>query len=209
MNICIVIVVAYLMGSIPFGLIIGLARGIDVRTVGSKNIGATNVLRTVGRPWGILAFALDFGKGVAGAVLAPLLANAVCGGAPAPDIAALAGGLAAVAGHTWPVWLRFRGGKGVATSAGMLVAIAPAAVGIAFAVWLVVLIASRYVSLASISAAAALAVAIWFRASHSAPHWWLVPALVTALAVLVIARHHANIARLMSGTENRFSWKRH
>ena len=209
MNICIVIVVAYLMGSIPFGLIIGLARGIDVRTVGSKNIGATNVLRTVGRPWGILAFALDFGKGVAGAVLAPLLTNAVCGGAPAPDIAALAGGLAAVAGHTWPVWLRFRGGKGVATSAGMLVAIAPAAVGIAFAVWLVVLIASRYVSLASISAAAALAVAIWLRASHSAPHWWLVPALVTALAVLVIARHHANIARLMSGTENRFSWKRH
>lgn len=209
MNICIVIVVAYLVGSIPFGLIIGLARGIDVRTVGSKNIGATNVLRTVGRPWGILAFALDFGKGVAGAVLAPLLANAVCGGAPAPDIAALAGGLAAVAGHTWPVWLRFRGGKGVATSAGMLVAIAPAAVGIAFAVWLVVLIASRYVSLASISAAAALAVAIWLRASHSAPHWWLVPALVTALAVLVIARHHANIARLMSGTENRFSWKRH
>ena len=209
MNICIVIVVAYLMGSIPFGLIIGLARGIDVRTVGSKNIGATNVLRTVGRPWGILAFALDFGKGGAGAVLAPLLANAVCGGAPAPDIAALAGGLAAVAGHTWPVWLRFRGGKGVATSAGMLVAIAPAAVGIAFAVWLVVLIASRYVSLASISAAAALAVAIWLRASHSAPHWWLVPALVTALAVLVIARHHTNIARLMSGTENRFSWKRH
>jgi glycerol-3-phosphate acyltransferase PlsY len=208
MSIVSILLSAYLLGSIPFGLLIGLARGIDVRTVGSRNIGATNVLRTVGKPWGILAFVLDFAKGLAGALLAPALANAAFGETwPAQDIAALAGGLAAVAGHTWPVWLGFRGGKGVATSAGMLVAVAPAEVGIAFAVWLAVLIASRYVSLASISAAVALAAAAWLRAAPSSPREFLIPGLITILALVVVLRHRANIARLMAGTENRFQLK--
>ena len=192
--------VAYLLGSIPFGLLIGLSRGIDVRTVGSKNIGATNVLRTVGKPWGILAFSLDFAKGLVAAAVVPRL---VLAGSP-PALAMLVGGIAAVVGHTWPVWLRFRGGKGVATSAGMLVAVAPAAVGLALAAWLVVLLASRYVSLASITAAVVLAVAIWFPPFAVADGGVLIPVLVSLLGALVVYRHRSNIARLANGTENRF-----
>ncbi|MBR0057222.1 MAG: glycerol-3-phosphate acyltransferase, partial [Kiritimatiellae bacterium] len=135
---------------------------------------------------------------------------AVCGGrcGVAPALASLAGGLAAVAGHTWPVWLKFRGGKGVATSAGMLVAILPAEVGVAFAVWLATLLALRYVSLASILAAISLAAATWLRHPPSAPGGCAVPALVTVLAAVVVLRHRANVARLLSGTENRFSFRK-
>lgn len=198
---------AYLAGSIPFGLLIGLAKGIDVRKAGSGNIGATNVLRVVGKPWGALAFLLDFLKGVAGALLAPAAAAALLGAdGGAPANAAIVGGLAAVAGHNWPVWLRFRGGKGVATSAGMLVAIVPAEVGVAFAVWLAVLLISRYVSLASICAAIALAAAVWLRRPAGAPV--LLQTLVTILSAFVILRHRANIGRLIAGTENRFTFKK-
>lgn len=198
---------AYLAGSIPFGLLIGLAKGIDVRKAGSGNIGATNVLRVVGKPWGALAFLLDFLKGVAGALLAPAAAAALLGAdGGAPANAAIVGGLAAVAGHNWPVWLRFRGGKGVATSAGMLVAIVPAEVGVAFAVWLAVLLISRYVSLASICAAIALAAAVWLRRPAGAPV--LLQTLVTILSAFVILRHRANIGRLIAGTENRFAFKK-
>lgn len=198
---------AYLAGSIPFGLLIGFAKGIDVRKAGSGNIGATNVLRVVGKRWGAIAFLLDFLKGVAGALLAPAAAAALLGaeGGP-PASAAIVGGLAAVVGHNWPVWLRFRGGKGVATSAGMLVAIVPAETGCAFAVWLAVLLLSRYVSLASICAALALAAAVWLRHPAGAPV--LIPVLATILAAFVILRHRSNIGRLLSGTENRFEFRK-
>lgn len=199
---------AYLLGSVPFGLLIGLSRGIDVRKAGSCNIGATNVLRTVGRPWGILAFALDFCKGVAGATLAPMLARSLVAGAGAdPAMLALSGGLAAVAGHTWPVWLRFRGGKGVATSFGMLVAVVPAEVGMAFAAWLVVLLAFRYVSLASICAAVVLPVAVWLMKFDASAGNWILPVAITVLGLLVVLRHRANIVRLLAGTENRFKFR--
>ncbi len=202
-----IVLIAYLIGSIPFGLLIGLARGIDVRTVGSKNIGATNVLRTVGKPWGALAFLLDFAKGYAGAALVPCLVAAIPGlGSATGPLAALAGGIAAVLGHTWPIWLRFKGGKGVATSAGMLVAIAPAAVGLALAVWLLVFLTSRYVSLASIAAALVLAVAIWFPPFAVKSGGTILPALVSLLGLLVVYRHRTNIARLATGTENRFKF---
>ena len=197
---------AYLMGSVPFGLLIGLARGIDVRKHGSCNIGATNVLRVVGKPWGVLAFILDFGKGVAGALLAPAIAAGMSGASGAnPAHLALAGGFFAVAGHNWPVWLKFKGGKGVATSAGMLVAIVPQQVAVAFAVWLAVLLLSRYVPLASICAAVALAVAVW---TSRAGGDIVLPVLVTVLAAFVVVRHRANIVRLASGTENRFKFRR-
>ena len=210
MSLALTILLAYLAGSVPFGLLIGLARGVDVRTVGSRNIGATNVLRTVGKPWGALAFVLDFAKGVAGAALAPLLAQALLGGgwtSPAA-LARLAGGLAAVAGHNWPVWLGFRGGKGVATSAGMLVALAPTAVGLAFLLWLAVFLATRYVSLASILAAVALGVLVWVPRFAVPGGGVVAPALLSLLALAVIWRHRANIARLAAGTENRFSFRR-
>lgn len=194
--------VGYFLGSIPFGLIIGLLRGIDVRTVGSKNIGATNVFRTVGKPWGVLAFVLDFAKGLGGALLAPHLGRMLCGeGVASVDMLALTGGIAAVVGHTWPLWLKFRGGKGVATSAGMLAAIAPIEVGIAFVAWLLVVAISRFVSLASIIAAITLASAVWMRNTSESN---VIPIAVSMLAVIVIWRHRANIKRLIAGTENRF-----
>lgn len=203
------VALAYLMGSIPFGLLVGFMRGVDVRKVGSCNIGATNVLRTVGKPWGILAFALDFGKGVAGALAAPCLARAIFGGGcgVSSETLRLVGGLAAVVGHTWPVWLGFRGGKGVATSFGMLLAVVPVQVGIAFAAWVVVLLVSRYVSLASICAATVLPVAVWLMKFDAAAGNWALPAAITVLGALVVLRHRANIVRLANGTENRFRFK--
>ena len=192
---------AYLLGSIPFGLLVARARGVDIRAVGSRNIGATNVFRCVGKPWGILTFALDFLKGYAGAALVPALAVRLAGADPGG--LALTGGAAAVVGHTWPVFAGFKGGKGVATGFGMLIAIVPAAVGIAFGAWLVVLAVSRYVSLASVLAAAVLAALVWCpRFCGDLPS----SIVISILALAVVVRHHANIARLMRGTEARFSF---
>ncbi len=205
-----IIILGYLLGSVPFGLLIGKARGIDIRTVGSKNIGATNVFRTVGKKWGILAFICDFLKGLAGAALVPWLIWTVLLGAEIsaiPPEFRLAGGLAAVAGHTWPVWLKFKGGKGVATSFGMLVAVAPSAVGIALFVWIAALLLSRYVSLASILAALALAILVWIEPFYVSGY----PAiriLLSILGALVIFRHRSNIIRLCRGNENRFSFRK-
>ena len=141
--------VSYLLGAVPFGLLIALSRGIDVRKVGSGNIGATNVFRAVGKPWGILAFALDFLKGFAAAAWVPALVARVAG-VETPAYAPLVCGVCAVVGHTWPVWLRFKGGKGVATGAGLLVAIAPHSALCAVGAWIVFFLATRYVSFASI-----------------------------------------------------------
>lgn len=209
--------VAYLLGAIPFGWIVARSRGVDIFTVGSKNIGATNVARCVGKRWGILTFILDCLKGYAAcAVVAPLVFRlfAMSGHPvdPAPTPTALAGikllcGVMSVVGHSFPVFLKFRGGKGVATSAGLLLGIAPAGCGIAFAVWLAVFIASRYVSLASILAALTLAVVAWLIPAYRAVGWWL-PAVLSVLAALVIIRHHANIARLVQGRELRFEFKK-
>lgn len=200
-----VAVAAYLLGAIPFGFIVARSRGVDIRTVGSKNIGATNVFRSVGKPWGILTFILDLAKGFAGAALVPWLATRFFGpdGASVAPQLKLLGGIAAVIGHTWPVFLGFKGGKGVATSAGMLLAVAPAAVGIAFASWVVVMLLSRYVSLSSIAAAAVLGVLVWFPQFCD---YRLSTYILTALALVVIIRHHANIGRLFKGTESRFSF---
>ncbi len=129
------ILAAYLMGSIPNGLLLARLKGIDLQKVGSGNIGATNVYRCVGKGWGIAAFVLDAVKGFVPAFVFPRLMEA------APPWLGLACGVAAVAGHNWPVWLKFKGGKGVSTSAGMLLGIAPAAVGIGFVVF-----ASRWLS---------------------------------------------------------------
>lgn len=201
---------AYVLGSVPFGLLIGKACGVDVRTVGSKNIGATNVFRTVGKGPGLLAFFLDFLKGLVSAGLIPLLFHAAAGGTATLG-ENLTGGMLAVAGHTWPVFLKFKGGKGVATSAGMLFAVAPAAIGIALGVWIVVMAIGRYVSLASILAAIALGAAVWVPCIFSNADASLeltVRIILSVLALLVVVRHHANIGRLIRGTENRFAFTR-
>ena len=194
------ILAGYLAGSIPFGLLIAKARGVDLRHSGSGNIGATNVFRCVGKGWGVLALLLDAVKGFLPAYAFPLWLPRFTG-APAPVWMGVACGLAAVAGHNWPVWLGFKGGKGVATSAGMALGIAPGAVGIGFAAFALVVVATRWVSLASmLGCAAATAAAVWLYGGTDRA--WLVWVL-GAMTLLVIWRHRSNIRRLLSGTEPR------
>jgi glycerol-3-phosphate acyltransferase PlsY len=189
------------MGSVPFGLLIAKARGVDLRSSGSGNIGATNVFRCVGKGWGVLALVLDALKGFVPAFFFPALMQAnfceLC--EPVPSWLGVACGLAAVAGHNWPVWLGFKGGKGVATSAGMALGVAPGAVGIGIAAFALVVVTTRWVSLASmLGCAAATAAGWWLYAGGNRA--WLVWVL-GAMTVLVVWRHRANIGRLLKGTE--------
>ena len=182
---------AYLVGSVPFGFLIGKMRGVDVRTVGSKNIGATNVFRTVGKKWGLLAFLCDFLKG-----FVPTMVAKHC----AADVSWLpvAVGLACVIGHTLTVFMKFRGGKGVATAFGMLVALIPGLVGIAFLVFIALFASTNYISLGSCGAATFLAVSIWFY-----PALLAVKIIVSLIGVFVVVKHKSNISRLLKGTENK------
>jgi glycerol-3-phosphate acyltransferase PlsY len=183
---------AYLVGSVPFGYLIGRMRGVDVRTVGSKNIGATNVFRTVGKSWGLLAFFCDFLKGFLPTFACVRCCSASAGWMP------VAVGLACVVGHTLTVFMKFKGGKGVATAFGMLIALVPALVGGAFALFVAVFALTNYISLGSCSAAAFLAVAVWFY-----PAILPVKAIITLIGIFVIVKHRSNIVRLCNGTENK------
>ncbi len=193
-------ILAYLVGSIPFGLLLTKAAGLgDIRTIGSGNVGATNVLRTGNKKIAALTLLLDGGKGA----LAVALAN-LWGGDLAPELAsqlAIVAGLMAVVGHNFPLWLKFKGGKGVATTLGVLLAIAWP-VGIAACLtWLAVAIILRYSSLAAIVAFAASPFYAWWLADEN------ITVLAALLAVLGIARHHANIRRLLKGEESRIGRK--
>jgi glycerol-3-phosphate acyltransferase PlsY len=197
------ILAAYLVGGIPFGFLIGKMRGVDVRTVGSKNIGATNVFRTVGKKWGVLAFACDLLKGLIPTLLAKQWAldpELPPDGSWFPLVV----GVMCVVGHMLTPYMKFRGGKGVATAFGMLLGLAPALVGTAFALFAVVFALSHYISLGSISAAAFLMVAVWFPILGT-EGWRNLPqcVLVTLMAAFVIFKHRANIGRLISGTESK------
>jgi len=191
---------AYLLGSIPFGLLLAKLFGAgDVRKAGSGNVGAPNVARVAGPLAGISTLVLDGAKGAAAVWLAARFAN---------DSAAwmTVAGLAALIGHCYPVWLHFHGGKGVATAAGMFLVLCPLAGLSAIAVFIVVVVFWRYVSLGSIAAAAAMPMLIYFLwAPHHAP-----PLTVTfgafAAAMLVVFKHDANIQRLVEGREPRFSF---
>ncbi len=195
---------AYLLGSIPFGLLVAKARGVDIRTAGSGNIGATNAMRVLGKPAGILVLLLDALKGYAAAAFLPhLLLVLLDVSSPGPDLLPLLAGICAVLGHNYPCWLKFKGGKGIATTAGVYLALAPWAVLIALVVFLIAVAATRYVSVGSIAAAIALPAAVWI----------LVPGdpcldfVTTALGVLAIYKHKSNIQRLRAGTENRLGQK--
>ncbi len=197
-------VCAYLIGSVPFGFLIGKARGVDVRTVGSKNIGATNVYRTVGKKWGFLAFACDFLKGL----LPTLAAKWYAGSQGGSELAhlALAVGVACVVGHTLTVFMKFKGGKGVATAFGMLVGLMPWLVLTAFALFVVSVAVSHYISVGSCLAAAFLAVAVWFPIPCIHPEGRAdlpLCVLVTLIAVFVIWKHRSNLKRLAKGEENK------
>lgn len=188
---------AYLLGAIPFGLILARAAGVDIRKTGSGNIGATNVFRSVGKKLGILVFALDALKGYVAVAVIPSATAAHSGLLP------VICGIAAIAGHNWPVYLKFKGGKGIATSAGVLMGIAPAAVGAGLAAWILVFLVFGYVSLASIAAACVVAVAAWVL---YLPESIALPAVLTILAGIAVIRHKSNIQRLAAGTESKFAF---
>jgi acyl phosphate:glycerol-3-phosphate acyltransferase len=197
----IVVIVSYLLGSIPFGfLLVWLVRKEDIRAKGSGNIGATNVLRSGAKGLGILTFVLDGSKGYAAVAVADFLSRGK--GPTTINHLAIVAGLFVVVGHIFPVWLHFKGGKGVATAFGAFLALCPWAALSALLLWLIVVALTRYVSLGSILAAAVLPFLTL----------WLSPGkygLVTGAAVficcwMVVVKHWQNIVRLMRGTEHRF-----
>lgn len=196
--------ISYLIGAIPFGFLISHAKGVDIRTVGSGNIGATNVFRALGKKWGLLTFFCDVSKGFIAAFFIPMLSTMFVA-ADNNEILAVTCACCAVIGHNWPVYLRFKGGKGIATSAGALLGIAPIAMLIGLASWAAIFAMTRYVSFASILAAIVIACAAWFLYY---PDELVLPMALTALAILGVWRHRDNIKRLLRGTENRIDRRR-
>jgi glycerol-3-phosphate acyltransferase PlsY len=195
----VVLVISYFLGSVPTGFLAGKARGIDVRTLGSGNIGATNVFRVLGRTAGTMVLVADALKGFIAAQWAPSLAVYLFpGAAPHREYLALAAGAAAILGHNYTCWLHFKGGKGIATSGGVVLAWATYACLTALAVWGVVFALTKYVSLASIAAALVLPVAVWFWKGSLT-----MTVVMAALSALAIYKHKANIQRLLQGTESR------
>ena len=184
----------YLIGSIPFAQLLSRRRGIDLRRVGSGNIGAANVLRTSGVRPAVLAMCLDAVKGA----LAVLAAERLVGGGATP----VAAGVASVLGHVYPVWLRFRGGKGVATAAGVFGVLTPVALALACIVFVVVVWLTRYVSVGSLAGTLALA-----GMTASMEEALAVPLGAAASAAIIIHRHRANVRRLFAGTERRVAEK--
>jgi len=198
-------IVGYLLGSLPTGYVVGKARGIDLRTVGSGNIGATNVFRTLGKGMGILVLVIDGLKGYAACAWIPDMVFGYLtqkGGQPDGrfyDVLRIAGGIAAVLGHNYTCWLKFKGGKGIATSAGMLAALVPLAFIIVLGIWIAMFAVTRYVSVASIAGSVALPFAAYFTKNSATI------VLVTAfMAALAVYKHRSNIQRLLNGTESRF-----
>ncbi|MBO5765200.1 MAG: glycerol-3-phosphate 1-O-acyltransferase PlsY [Lentisphaeria bacterium] len=196
--------VSYLIGAVPCGLLIGLSKGIDIRKVGSGNIGATNVTRSVSPIAGKICFFCDFLKGM----LPTLLVQYIIKGAP---IAAIICGMAAVLGHMFPVYLKFKGGKGISTAAGVAIALAPLPLLTALAIWGAVFFAFRYVSLASIIAATMLPVSAfvyaYFNVGGSVAKSKQTLIFFIIIAVLAVVKHTSNIKRLLNGTESRFEKK--
>ena len=198
------VLVGYLLGSIPWGYIVAKCRGIDIRQHGSGNIGATNVFRTLGRNWGVLVFALDVLKGVVAVQFAmkALAAAPGAGHLPADQLGIVAG-LGCFLGHCFPVWLGFKGGKGVAVGAGILIGLTPWTAIIGLTIWGIAFKISRYVSLASVLAAISLPVIVWTLERRLDAIFWF----TLLISLLAIWRHRGNIQRLLAGTENRFEKK--
>ena len=199
---------AFLCGSVPFGYFAGKLRGIDIRQHGSGNIGATNVIRVCGKGIGIPVFILDMIKGLVPTLAPHWFISGPDVGSAWVSAAAVACGFAAILGHMFTPWLGFKGGKGVATAAGVLLGIAPVAMLVALAAWLIVFFTTKYVSLASIASAVAvpstMAALMW-----RAQRWdWVLLGFGIVLGVLVIVRHRANIQRLLAGTENKAGQKK-
>lgn len=207
----IVAVIAYLLGSIPFGyILVRLFRKQDVRQLGSGNIGATNVARSGAKGLGIATLILDAAKGYAavkfGMLMYPDVADYVHYDVQFLYWLAAIAAVFAILGHMYPVWLKFKGGKGVATGVGVFLALAPAAVGLVLVLFLVIVWFSRYVSLGSIVATAAFPLLAWLLYRNSKAPVIFLAALFAA--VMIIAKHHQNIRRLLAGTEHRLGEKK-
>jgi acyl phosphate:glycerol-3-phosphate acyltransferase len=198
---------SYLLGSIPFGyLLVKVFRGQDIRSTGSGNIGATNVARSGAKGLGAATLLLDALKGTAAVGLAGLLAHSkfnaagASGQLAAPEMLTAVAALAAVLGHIFPVWLQFKGGKGVATALGVFVMLFPWAILVSLSVFILIVVTTRYVSLGSVLAAIVFPIASFFLGSKD----WLALLPVCAVSLIIVIKHHENIRRLMAGTESRF-----
>lgn len=197
-------IAAYLLGAVPFALILGKAIAkTDVRKVGSGNVGATNLARVAGWRWGGICLALDFLKG-----LVPALVGRFWFHAELELLHSITWGLAAIIGHIFPVYLRFKGGKGVATSFGVVTAVSPIATGIALIVWAATVAVSRYISLGSMLAASAYAITAIVLSRDRLGAGLLVTCFAILLPLVIILTHHANIRRLLAGNENKIG-RRH
>jgi len=223
-------VIGYLFGSIPFGLLVAKSRGVDIRQHGSGNIGATNVMRTLGKGAGYTVFACDAFKGIFAVLVAKYIASRHVLALPLAgsnvrirdisgvehvihnihyyslpiSVAAITAAVACIIGHNFPIWLGFKGGKGMATSAGVLIAMIPETAMVCLALWALIFLATRYVSLASICAAIALPPVTVIFLVLGVIHGWPYFYFTLAAGLLAVIRHKSNIVRLMNGTENRF-----
>jgi glycerol-3-phosphate acyltransferase PlsY len=194
----------YLIGSVPSGYLAGRIAGVDIRKEGSGNIGATNVTRVLGKRYGYPVFIADVSKGFCAVWLSTLLCHYFLSPSNDCQLLQIVGAIFCVIGNAFSVWLHFRGGKGVATSAGLLFALTPLATLVGVVVWVVTFKITRYVSVASIVAAIALPISIATIMHFRHTSETIVLYFSYALAVVVILRHRSNISRLMRGTEQRF-----
>jgi glycerol-3-phosphate acyltransferase PlsY len=203
-----VVAIAYLLGGIPFGYLAGrLLKGVDIRKFGSGNVGATNVARVVSKPAGIAVFALDVAKGFLPVLLlAPGFATLA--GAGSPENMQILAGLGAISGHIWTVFLKFRGGKGVATGFGVVLALAPLATLIALGAWISMVVVTRFVSLGSMTAALVLVVMLLILREDPFGSGLSLTIFAIAVASIIFWRHRSNIKRLLAGTENKIGGKK-
>jgi glycerol-3-phosphate acyltransferase PlsY len=193
---------AYLLGSIPTGFLVAKARGVDIRTVGSGNIGATNAFRVLGKGFGIFVLLMDALKGWVAVIIGTYAVTQLLPGASLLNLRITAG-IAAILGHNFTCWLHFKGGKGIATSAGVLIALVPLALVIILSIFIILFVTTRYVSVGSIAAAFTLPFATWFT-----QHDIGLTAVMAAIGALAILKHRKNIQRLLNGTENRIQFKK-
>ena len=197
------VVLAYLLGSIPTGYMVARAKGIDIRTVGSGNIGATNAFRVLGKAAGIMVLAADFLKGLLGCGVLPWLLFHTGVYEETRVVPEILAGFCSVLGHNYTIWLGFKGGKGIATSAGVLTALVPWALLTILSIWIVLFAVTRYVSIASLAASVSLPFATWVFYQN-----WTLSLVTGAMGVLAIYKHRGNIQRLLNGTEPRFARKK-
>ncbi|MCK4905633.1 glycerol-3-phosphate 1-O-acyltransferase PlsY [bacterium] len=202
MSLILVILTSYILGSLPFSFWLGKSRGIDLRRVGSGNIGATNLARVLDARWGFLAFILDAGKGFLAVFLAGYIATLFTENIVSVPMLKIIGGIISIFGHNWSMWVKFKGGKGVATSAGVFFGLAPITLLIVLGIWGAVFVSFGYVSLASIVASIALPILMLAGIGGKVA----LPIIIFSciVTVLIIIRHRLNIKRLIQGKENKF-----